>query len=177
MNELTAEVLRQAIQYDPETGSFQWLERPRDHFANEQAWSAWNTKYAGKKVGRKHGEGYVCMNVGGKTYLAHRLAWLHMTGSWPVNDVDHINGERSDNRWINLRDVTRSVNLQNVRSAKSHNKSTGLLGVSAVPSSLKFRALLQVSGKQRCLGYFDTPEDAHAAYVTAKRDLHEGCTL
>ena len=97
-----------------------------------------------------------------------------MTGEWPDGYIDHGNGVRTDNRWANLRAGDRSFNMQNQRRARRDN-TTGWLGVSRVKS--RFEAAIQVRGRRFRLGRFDTPEAAHAAYLTAKRKLHEGCTL
>lgn len=131
----------------------------------------------GKVAGNTNHAGYVRIGLGGaksNSYMAHRLAWLYMTGEWPVADIDHINGKRSDNRWVNLRSVSRSVNLQNQRVARSNN-NTGLLGVTRTRGG--FGAQIAAYGEQRWIGTFQTPEAAHAAYIAAKRVLHEGNTL
>lgn len=110
----------------------------------------------------------------GKDYLSHRLAWFYMTGAWPEQEIDHINGVRDDNRFANLREADRQINCQNVRKPYKNNR-TGLLGVK--PSLGKFVARIYVDGKERHLGTFKTPGLAHAAYVAAKRELHKGGTI
>ena len=108
--------------------------------------------------------------------FAHRMAWLYMTGELPTADIDHINGIRNDNRFSNLRNVSRTVNLQNRRNAGANNKSTRIIG--AYPSyANKFTSRIRVHGKDQYLGTFDTAQQAHAAYLSAKRRLHEGCTI
>ncbi|MEY3252390.1 MAG: hypothetical protein RL227_1363 [Pseudomonadota bacterium] len=159
---LTAEELRSLWDYDPERGVF---VRRHTH-------GRWK---AGSDVTGTLSHGYLRAHVLDKPYAVHRLAFLWMTGQWPSNDVDHINGDRADNRWVNLRDVTRSVNLQNLRGAKSNNKGTGLLG--AAPWGKRFRAAIRVNGVDHKIGVFDTPQEAHAAYIQAKRELHEGAVL
>jgi hypothetical protein len=121
-------------------------------------------------------EGYIAICVDYKKHPAHRLAWLCATGQWPAGDIDHINGNRSDNRLANLRDVARSVNLQNQRKATGRNAS-GLLGVSLHKETGKWAARIQVLGKQKHLGYFNSPELAHEAYLIEKRICHTGCTI
>jgi hypothetical protein len=113
------------------------------------------------------------MCVDGHRYPAHRLAWLYMTGEWP-GEVDHINGKKDDNRWANLRDISHAANSQNVRVAQVNNRC-GVLGVK--PLRDKFQARICVARKTIHLGTFLTTSEAHAAYVAAKRELHEGCTL
>ena len=109
-------------------------------------------------------------------YLGYRLAWLYVHGKLPDGDIDHINGKPSDDRIKNLRDVSRSVNLQNQRAARSNN-SSGLLGVFFQKTMNKWTSKIQLDWKTKSLGYFDTAEEAHAAYLKAKRELHEGCTI
>lgn len=159
--DLTAERLRELLHYDPETGVFTWKTKPgRRIRLGAQAGSA--------------AQGYLEIGVCGGRYRAHRLAWLYVYGVWPKHDIDHIDGNRANNAIANLRDVTRAVNIQNMRRPKPGNKS-GYLGVA--PCSSRWSAQVHVAGKKRHLGVFDTPELAHAAYVEAKRRLHEGCTL
>lgn len=148
------------LEYDAETGAFMWKVTK----------SAMAPK--GSAAGRVASNGYVGIGIDHRRIGAHRLAWLCMTGSWPDGDIDHINGDRADNRWSNLRCVSRSVNLQNRRH--SHGK-VGLLG--AYHCGRKFMSRIRLFGKDIYLGVFDTAEAAHAAYLKAKRELHEGCTI
>jgi len=92
-----------------------------------------------------------------------------MTGTWPQNEIDHIDGNKSNNRFRNLRDVTRSANNQNRRRPDRGNKS-GFLGVKCHRKS--FVARIRIDGKQIHLGVFSTAIDAHRAYIKAKRNLH-----
>jgi len=107
-------------------------------------------------------------------YLAHRLAWLYVTGHWPLVHVDHIDGNRKNNAFSNLREADRKTNAQNMRMAHRDNK-TGLLGVTAHRKT--FVANILVDGCQLRIGRFATAEEAHAAYLNAKRAMHKGCTL
>lgn len=159
---LTAERLREVLCYDAGSGVFTWrMTRPK--------------AAAGTKAGGVHPTlGYVFIGVDGKKYCAHRLAWLHVTGKWPLDCVDHINGIRHDNRYENLREATKKINAENQRSPRSTNK-TGLLGVTKIGK--RFQAAIHVEGKQVKLGYFDTPQEAQTAYIAAKRVHHAGCTI
>lgn len=125
-------------------------------------------------AGSKNAQGYIAIKINGQTFKAHRIAWMMETGSDPLQQIDHKNGIRHDNRWCNLRDVTRSVNLQNLRGARS-DSATGLLG--AWPCVGGFTAQINVNGKRLRLGTFSTAEQAHAAYLDAKRQHHAGCTI
>lgn len=161
---------RASFDYDPETG---WLIRPR---------STQGAK-AGR-VGCRRPDGYRCLSFRGRHQLEHRVIWLWMTGDWPDQLVDHINGDPSDNRWVNLRSADKRLNAQNRRCASGKNKHSGLLGVRPSPNNKKWIAQIRVPCSEsaqgsRCLhiGTFAKAEEAHAAYLAAKRQLHEGCTL
>jgi hypothetical protein len=162
---LTAERLREVLSYDPESGEFRWKRVYRGISRSRPAGSP----------GKRRGE--VTIRVDGDTFLAHRLAFLYVTGAWPLNDVDHIDGDPSNNKWSNLRDVPHQTNQQNIRAAHKSNRSSGLLGVSLHVASGLWRARITVSGKEQCLGYFHDKDLAHKAYISAKRVLHKGCTI
>ena len=159
---LTAERLREVLSYDADTGLFVWQAQR-------------GCKRPGESAGTQT-DGYLQISVDGRLYKAHRLAWLYVHGAWPVDAIDHINGDRSDNRIANLRDVTLAINNQNRRCATA-GKSSPLLGVSWYAQTRRWRAQIQVAGKNRGLGYFDDPQAAHEAYLAAKRQLHAGGTL
>jgi len=161
--DLTAAELRATLHYDPATGVFTRLAitNPNQHI--------------GQVVGNTNAAGYRRIGIGRTLYGAHRLAFLYMTGAWPTGEVDHINGDPSDNRFANLRDVPKALNQQNLQRAKRQN-SSGYLGVH-VRKEGGFRARIWDGRRLRFLGTFDTAEEAHEAYVAAKRRLHEGCTL
>jgi hypothetical protein len=168
---ITAEHVRELLDYDPKTGVFTWLER-------QVAPRQWNVRYAGKVAGSiDNVYGYFRLAIYGKSYRSNRLAWFYVHGSWPNGVVDHINGVKTDNRLCNLRDVCKVVNGQNQRKATRKNKSTGLLGATFDKRSQKFRADIKVAGKSKHVGYFASAEAAHEAYLTAKRKYHEGCEI
>lgn len=160
---LTHGRLLERLHYDPTTGIFRWRTAPG------------GKAKAGDVAGYLN-DGYVKITLDGATYSAHRLAWAYVTGDWPEGEVDHWNGVRHDNCWTNLRDITHRANMENQRVARKTNK-LGVLGVSKHHRSDRYRASINVGGKIHRLGWFDTPEAAHATYVQAKRELHAGCTL
>jgi hypothetical protein len=149
---ITAERLRELLHYDPETGVFTW-RLPRRGVR------------AGYEAGASRSDGYRRIQVDGRVIYAHRLAWPYMTGEWPDAEIDHINGDPSDNRIVNLRPATRSQNSANGR--KPSDNTSGLKGVSWHARGRKWRAQIVVNGKCRHLGLFDCPAAAHAAYLAA----------
>lgn len=162
ISRLTAESLRDRIAYDCDTGEFVWLKTPQH-------------SYVGTIANRMNKKGYEVVRIWGHPFSAHRLAWLYVTGSWPSGDIDHINGDSSDNRFSNLRCVDNQINRENLR--KSHGDSvTQYLGVSRHGKS-GFQARIRVKGKTIFLGTHKTPEAAHMAYLNAKRTHHQGCTI
>lgn len=163
MKELTVERLREVLAYDQETGLFTRRVRTA------------NCVKVGDVAGSLHRKGYIRINVDGRRYFAHRLAWLYVNGEWPPAEIDHINGVKDDNRIVNLRLATRIENMQNERVSRSNNKA-GYLGV-FLHSCGKFSAKICIDGKNKHLGMFPTPESAHEAYLEAKRQLHHFCTL
>lgn len=168
MKQPDIEQIRKEIKYDPDTGELRWLSRKQGRRLSGLAGSVTNGS-----------QGYVLVRAGGMSVLGHRLAWALHYGSWPEGILDHINGNRSDNRISNLRLADADINSQNRRSSGSHS-TTGLLGVTRFKIGNRrerFRAVISVNGKQRYLGFFDTPQAAHAAYLDAKRKLHSGCTI
>lgn len=120
--------------------------------------------------------GYLFFTHKGKKYAAHRVAWFLHYGSWPKNQIDHINGNPSDNRICNLRDVTGSVNMQNLRVPRRDGTS-GYLGVTWNKQAKKWKAQIRVNGEKKFLGYFLDAKEAFEAYLNAKRKWHEGCTI
>lgn len=157
------EFLKSRLEYDTETGLFTRIKGVPG-----------NKGSVGNVTGNIGDEGYVVINFRGKKKKAHRLAWLYMTGDWPEKDVDHMNGDRADNRWVNLRAADDSINAQNQRGPSSNNKS-GYLGVSQVGN--RFKAIIRSEGKLLYLGLYKTAVEAHEAYVAQKRILHPGNTL
>lgn len=156
-NNLTAEQLQGVLHYEPSTGNFTWKTTIK---------GAMN---AGDIAGHCT-RGYVVIGVKGRLYRAHRLAWLYMTGEWPSGHVDHINGNPSDNRWENLRDVSRHVNLQN-RHRSDRDSRSGLLGAHEHGPGV-WVSEIRAFGVRRYLGTFSTKEAAHAAYLAAKQQMH-----
>ncbi len=144
----------------------------RNNFEYNQRTGAFTR--GGKKIGYLSRKGYLRCSFRSKQYPIHRLIWLWMTGEWPIT-IDHINCEKLDNRWKNLRNVTNEANQQNMRKATSRN-GLGVLGVTN-SSVGRYRAQISINGTNISLGCYDSPEEAHRIYLKAKRHFHEGCTI
>lgn len=137
---MNQEELKSLLTYDPITGDFIWLVKP----------ATWIV--VGSKAGHVAANGYIQIRLKGKLYYAHRLAFLYMTGMFPLMQVDHINGDTSDTRWHNLREVTSTQNNRN--SAISKNNTSGVLGVIWEKRRQKWRAVITVNRVNIFLGYF-----------------------
>lgn len=148
---LTHARLIEALDYEPGTGLFRHRETKTCVVAGQIAGST--------------AVGYVRIYIDGKPYKAHRLAWLYIHGQWPGKFIDHINGDKSDNRASNLREADRAQNGANI-ALKSHNTS-GLKGVSWYAPNGKWKAQIQVRGQKIFLGYHETKEAAHEAFCAA----------
>ena len=154
----------ETVSYDRETGVFRWsIGRPGCR--------------KGEVAGHVNAEGYRVIKLGRTPFPAHRLAWFLVHGEWPALEIDHINGVRDDNRMQNLRLADRSANMQNKRAAMSNNKSCGLLGVTWNKQHRRWQSKLMANKKRYHVGYFETAEQAHAAYLLAKRRLHPASTI
>lgn len=155
---LTAERIREILHYDPDTGVFTWRV-PKGKRVK-----------AGSVAGSMESDGYVRIKIDDRKYRSHRLAWLYVNGCWPIDQLDHINGSRSDNRIANLREATNSENQQN--RAMPANNTSGFTGASFDRVAGRWKARIRVGGKLCHLGYFSTASEAHAAYLSAKARFH-----
>ena len=155
---ITVAQLRAILHYDPVTGNFTRLIK------NNHDRKAGNI---GDIIGTKKSSGYLFADVLGCRYRVHRLAWLYMTGIFPDGQIDHINGIRSDNRWINLRLADNQQNQAN--SKRKKNNTSGYKGVFWSSQLQKWAAKINPDRKQVHLGYFDDPTEAHAAYANAAK--------
>lgn len=161
--------LRERLAYDPATGIFLWRSRPVSCFPDAAHGNTWNTRYAGTPAGSTNNSGYFKIGIDDRQYLAHRIAWLMFYGSEVPHDIDHIDGDRTNNRIANLRLATRAENQANKRRLTTN---TGIKGVYFDAKRQKFQAHITVSYRQHNLGRFDTLEDAVAARREAAERLH-----
>lgn len=150
------ERLREIFDYDPETGILLWKRR-------DDVSAKLNSRCVGKIAGDAPGPDYIQIGIGGRKYLAHRIIWAMMTGNWPKNYIDHVDRNKSNNRWANLREATKAQNGAN-RGVPVNNTS-GFKGVTFNKHVGKWQAQL---GKQY-LGCFDSAVDAHEKYLGALR--------
>lgn len=161
------EYARECVAYDPDTGTFLWLERPLRHFKNEAAWKRWNKRFSGRVCGcQVQGRWVICLN--GVKYPAPHIAWAVRHGRWPECFIDHINGDMLDNREKNLREVTELENTQN--SSLYKNNKTGVHGVYRDKWG-NWYSQIGVGGKKITLGYFYTFDDARDARLRAEREF------
>jgi hypothetical protein len=144
------DVVKSVVTYDPDTGFF------------------FNKK--GERVGHKDQHGYMNIVINNEKFRAHRLAFVYMTGEQPPNCVDHINCDKTDNRWENLRNASYPLNAKNM-PLRADNKS-GVKGVSIHPRSGLYRARIQADGIQYYLGEFTSMKDAEEAIISARKTLH-----
>lgn len=161
---LSREELMALLDYDPHTGAFTTRVRR-------------GPIKAGVVAGTMDDEGRIVITINYVRHFAHRLAWLYMNGSWPDGEIDHRDTDRSNNRWVNLRDVSSTVNKQNKRRAQSGKKYSRLLGAQWCKQAGKWKSSIRANGKIVHLGFFGSDAEAAEAYVIAKRRMHEGCTL
>lgn len=160
-NAVDFDTIKSRVTYDAATGHF---------YAKVRA----GNRRKGERLGYADKLGYWKVAINGKWIMSHRLAWALMNNDvWPAGEIDHINGDPSDNRIANLRVANRS---QNVANAKFRSKNTtGFRGVCLVRRKSKpdgYQASVRKDGYAKYLGIFDTPEEAHAAYLKAARELH-----
>lgn len=157
MSKISIEKLKEILHYDPDSGVFTYLVRR-------------SRTPAGTVAGHiSHIDGRRRIGLDNKHYLANQLAWFFMTGKWPPHHIDHINGNQADDRFSNLRPATGSQNLANAKRPK-HNRS-GLKGASWDKRSGKWRAVIKQHRRVIHIGLFDSPEEAHAAYLSRAKEL------
>ena len=152
---ITQELLKEYLDYDPDTGLFVWKKRPS------------NRVRAGEIAGTISGAGYIFIGLRGKKSLAHRFAFLYMNGFIPV-EIDHIDHNRTNNAWTNLRSADRSINSRNAQlSARSTSGHTGVYWIEGLK---KWRSTIFANRKNNELGYFLNKQDAIAARKVAERE-------
>lgn len=165
--------LRECFDYNPDTGSLTWRARPREHFATDSAWKQWNSMRPGTSPPYLT-HGYLGVNFSSGShkgqYRQHRIIWVWVTGENPHDDIDHIDRDRTNNRWSNLRIASRAQNNHNGKLYRRN--SSGYRGVAPIANSTRFTAQITMQRKKLHLGCFATPEEAHAAYCAAAAQIY-----
>lgn len=158
---VTQELVHEFLDYNPTTGVFTWKHRDPKWFKTPKAAKIWNTRYVGKQAGYTSKLGYVQIAIFDVLYLAHKLAHLYMSGSFPASEIDHIDRDPSNNAWDNLRVVDRSHNLHNTKAKGYHY----------CPDRKKYYARLTVDRVCHSLGGYVDEADAKDAYLKAKEQF------
>lgn len=157
-NEHAYAYVAKLVSYNKDTGVFTWLKRDGD----DQVTKSFNSNFAGKECGSDNGKGYNCISVcidGRRINIkAHRLAWFVSHGEMPKGDIDHLDGDKFNNRIGNLRDVTKEINLRNSRMSKTN--TSGVSGVCRDKETGKWKVQVRANGKQHYLGLFVDIDDA-----------------
>lgn len=153
---MSIELIKSMLRYDPATGDLYWTDVQTKAFR-------------GKKAGTLDAHGYINLSIKRKRYKAHRVAWLLTYGTWPNGEIDHIDGDKLNNRIENLREATSQLNKWNHWKPQSNNV-IGLRGVCKIRN--KFKAEIRVDRKRIHIGVFETPDLAHQAYLNAKAKYH-----
>lgn len=151
--------MKEAVNYDKDSGRFVWNKRPLSHFKSIRAANAWNARFAQKETGFIDSNGHLQIKINGKKYLAHRMAFLFIYNYIPEN-IDHINGDKKDNSILNLRECTKSQNAANTKSIPVYRTKSG-----------KWRAQICKNYKIKHIGTFDTKTEAEEKYKMNHREL------
>ncbi len=153
------ELLRQLLRYEPETGKLFWRDRSVEMFPDQRSANTWNARFAGSEAFTAvEGKGYRFGSIFGIKYRAHRVIWALETGDWPADQIDHINGERDDNRLVNLREVTNAENGRNRRRPDAN--TSGVVGVYWSSAREKWLTRIIVDGRHHYLGLFADFDEA-----------------
>lgn len=156
MSELTQELLKELLSYNPKTGDLTWKRDQRGPVRK------------GDIAGWVNKQGYRGICIKGRCYVAHRVAWLYMTGKWPQDHIDHLNHDRLDNRWENLREVSQLANNRNKKPQK--NCPLGVHGITKNIKGTKYRVQINVKGKTIFLGTYDSFEKACQVRKDAEKE-------
>lgn len=162
MSNLSAEVARQLLRCEPETGRLFWKQRSREFFTTKRSWKTWNSRFSEMEAFTYCDvHGYRSGKILGRMYRAHRIVFLIQTGKWPPEQLDHVNGIRTDNRFSNLSAVSNAENGRNRK--RQRNNTSGVTGVTWNRKEQVWYAQIKILGDQKYLGHFDTIEAAAAA--------------
>jgi hypothetical protein len=165
-SQISVDTLKKLLICDFEAGTLTWLPRDRSMFKSDLSFHAWNKRFAGKEaLATKDKTGYFYGPILGKWHKAHRVIWAMKHGYWPPQEIDHINGDGTDNRLENLRAVSPRQNRRNQKTPKTN--TSGVLGVYWCKPDRKWKAQIKIDGRKIHLGAFSTIEDAAEARAAA----------
>lgn len=163
---MNQELIKELMHYDKESGICTLSHRDKRFYeGNEEITKRVNTKITNKKVLKTNDSGYIEIRIFKRLYRLHRLIWLYMTGEWP-DQVDHIDGYRSNNKWENLRSVTKTENNRNMKLRE--NSTSGVIGVSYSKSDNLWHSYININRKRINLGWFKDKEKAIRARKEAE---------
>lgn len=166
---VSVDLLHEFFDLNTTEGSMLWKQRGRKWFKSDRDWKAWNSLYAGRPAfSTSNNWGYPRTRIFTKAFLAHRVVWAMTYGNWPSGQIDHINGDKTDNRIENLRIVTSRENHKNM--PERADNTSGVKGVYWHKQRSKWHAEIIADGQKRSLGLFDKLEDAAAARKEAERE-------
>lgn len=165
----SVQVLRESVIIDPATGAMTWRVRPASHFRCAADAATWNGQFPGQPAFTTMIRGYLHGIINGQRCKAHRVAYALYTGRQPVGEIDHIDGVKTNNAELNLREVSSAENKRNLATPATN--TSGFVGVSFRSDRQKWRAYITVAGRQRALGYFESAADAHSARLAAQAQL------
>lgn len=166
--------VRDLLDYDPDTGIFTWKNRPRHLFQDQRSWATWNSRFSGKRAGSRTLNGYWFIAIHSRFHFSHRLAWAHVHEAWPREQIDHINGNREDNRIANLREATAAENQQNICLQK--NSSSGIKGVNYDKRRGKWIVWIGVNKKSMYCGGYESKEEAAEVARKVREQVHGAFT-
>lgn len=169
---MSPKTAKELFDYNPTTGDLTHRKRSDGWFSAKRFASAWNSRFAGKRAGSVGRSGYIQVAVQGRNLQAHRVVWMIATGEDVSGEIDHINGDKTDNRLSNLRAVTHAENTRNRRLGR--NNGSGVNGVGWNSRFGKWQARIKIDGQSKSLGYFDSIDAAAAARKAAEaaHDYH-----
>jgi hypothetical protein len=168
---ISQEIVRELLDYNTETGKLTWRERNRRWFKSDQDCKTWNTRFARKEAFIFIDDvGYHRSSILGKDYRAHRVIWLWMTGEWPEEQIDHINHNRKDNRWRNIRKASNQENSSN--QSQRNDNTSGQRGVYWDKRRQKWSARIWFNKKSISLGYHCLYDDAVRARKVGEKEYN-----
>lgn len=166
----SVDVLKELLVCDIKNGKLYWKPRSGKWFKTERSFKTWNARYAGKEAFTASLQGYKTGSINDVSLRAHRVIWAMTYGYWPKNQIDHIDGDRSNNRIENLREATNQENR--INTGKRSNNKSGYKGVWWSKQKNRWVSEVKKGRIRKHLGYFVCPYAAHEAYKAASEELH-----